>query len=153
MLLLPLVVFFLFLLCRFFFLFAGAHRNGCLQKEGPEAQVQSGPELEGVRLRRRVHINYPKTGCDSDFVSWRSMICRLQSQVAQSQSGSKYALQVCTRIELVKLASSPSSSREAHQKMVGTTWRYGEVGCVNQHKAEFKKKTEAGNKTCLRKWN
>lgn len=69
MLLLPLVVFFLFLLCRFFFLFAGAHRNGCLQKEGPEAQVQSGPELEGVRLRRRVHINYPKTGCDSDFVS------------------------------------------------------------------------------------
>ena len=55
MLLLPLVVSSCFrsFVVSFFFLFAGAHRNGCLQKEGPEAQVQSGPELEGVRLRRR----------------------------------------------------------------------------------------------------
>lgn len=67
--LLPLVVYNFLFCCVVFFSLAGAHRNGCLQKEGPEAQVQSGPELEGVRLRRRIHINYPKTGCDSDFVS------------------------------------------------------------------------------------
>lgn len=69
--LLPLVVSSCFVV-SFFFLLQVLIEMDAFRRKGLKlrffAVEQSGPELERVRLRRRVHFNYPMTGCDSGFV-------------------------------------------------------------------------------------